>query len=38
VLPTMHIAWGVGLLIGLTHGAEETVDTSRLADRNTPLP
>lgn len=38
VLPTMHFAWGTGLLIGLTHGAEATVDTSRLADRNTPLP
>lgn len=38
VIPTMHFAWGIGLLIGLTHGAEETVDTSRLADRNTPLP
>lgn len=38
VLPTMHLAWGAGLLIGLTHGAEETVDTSRLGTRNTPLP
>ena len=38
VLPTMHFAWGAGLLAGLTHGAEETVDTSRLGSRNTPLP
>ena len=38
VLPTMHFSWGAGLLVGLTHGAEETVDTSRLGSRNTPLP
>ena len=38
VLPTMHLAWGVGFITGLVRGAHETVDTSRLGDRNTPLP
>jgi len=38
VLPTMHLAWGAGFLLGVTRGAQETVDTSRLGDRNTPLP
>lgn len=37
VLPTMHLAWGVGFLIGAVRGARENVDTSRLR-RNTPLP
>lgn len=37
VLPSMHLAWGVGFLIGITRGARENVDTSRLR-RNTPLP
>lgn len=37
VVPTMHLAWGVGFLLGLLRGAKDTVDTSRL-DRNTPLP
>ncbi|SCY26628.1 Glycosyltransferase, catalytic subunit of cellulose synthase and poly-beta-1,6-N-acetylglucosamine synthase [Microbacterium sp. LKL04] len=37
VLPTMHLAWGAGFLIGVLRGAHDTVDTSRL-DRNTPLP
>ena len=37
VLPSMHLAWGVGFLQGLLRGARGTVDTSRLA-RNTPLP
>lgn len=37
VLPSMHLAWGVGFVQGLLHGAHGTVDTSRLA-RNTPLP
>ncbi len=37
VLPTMHVAWGVGFLIGALRGARENVDTSRLK-RNTPLP
>lgn len=37
VLPSMHLAWGVGFLIGITRGAKENVDTSRLR-RNTPLP
>jgi len=38
VLPTMHLAWGAGFIVGLLRGAHETVDTSRLGDRNTPLP
>ncbi len=37
VLPTMHLAWGTGFLIGSTGGADDTIDTSRL-DRKTPLP
>lgn len=37
VIPTMHVAWGVGFLIGAARGARENVDTSRLK-RNTPLP
>ena len=37
VLPTMHLAWGVGFLVGAATGAKENVDTSRLS-RNTPLP
>ncbi|WJL97219.1 glycosyltransferase family 2 protein [Microbacterium sp. ET2] len=38
VLPTMHLSWGTGFLIGLIRGADDTVDTSRIGDRNTPLP
>ncbi len=38
VLPTMHLAWGVGFLGGLLRGARDTVDASRLGTRNTPLP
>lgn len=38
VLPTMHLAWGSGFLIGVLRGAHDTVDTSRLGSRNTPLP
>jgi hypothetical protein len=38
VLPTMHVAWGTGFLVGALRGARDTVDTSRLGDRNTPLP
>lgn len=38
VVPTMHIAWGAGFIRGLFHGAKDTVDTSRLGGRNTPLP
>jgi hypothetical protein len=38
VLPTMHLAWGTGFLIGVLRGAHDTVDTSRLGSRNTPLP
>jgi glycosyltransferase involved in cell wall biosynthesis len=29
VLPTMHLSWGVGFVIGLVRGARDTVDTSR---------
>ncbi|WP_394357814.1 glycosyltransferase family 2 protein [Microbacterium betulae] len=38
VLPTMHLAWGTGFLTGAVRGAHDTVDTSRLSGRNTPLP
>ncbi|QEW03533.1 glycosyltransferase family 2 protein [Microbacterium lushaniae] len=38
VLPTMHLSWGAGFMAGLLRGAHDTVDTSRLGDRNTPLP
>jgi len=38
VLPTMHLSWGMGFLIGVMRGAHDTVDTSRLGTRNTPLP
>jgi succinoglycan biosynthesis protein ExoA len=38
VLPTMHLSWGVGFIAGLFTGARDTVDTSRLRGRNTPLP
>jgi succinoglycan biosynthesis protein ExoA len=38
VLPTMHLSWGTGFVIGVLRGAHDTVDTSRLGDRNTPLP
>lgn len=38
VLPTMHMSWGAGFLGGVLRGAHDTVDTSRLGDRNTPLP
>jgi succinoglycan biosynthesis protein ExoA len=29
VLPTMHISWGAGFILGLVRGARDTVDTSR---------
>jgi glycosyltransferase involved in cell wall biosynthesis len=29
VLPTMHLSWGVGFLVGVLRGARDTVDTSR---------
>jgi len=29
VLPTMHLAWGSGFIVGLLRGARDTVDTSR---------
>jgi len=38
VLPTMHLSWGWGFLGGVIGGARDTVDTSRLGSRNTPLP
>lgn len=38
VLPTMHLSWGWGFLVGVLRGAHDTVDTSRLGSRNTPLP
>ena len=38
VLPTMHLSWGWGFLLGVIRGAHDTVDTSRLGSRNTPLP
>lgn len=38
VLPTMHLSWGAGFIIGVVRGAHDTVDTSRLGNRNTPLP
>lgn len=38
VLPTMHIAWGLGFLAGVLRGAGDTVDASRLGAQNTPLP
>lgn len=38
VLPSMHLSWGSGFVIGVLRGAHDTVDTSRLGDRNTPLP
>lgn len=37
VIPSMHLAWGAGFLVGIGRGAHDTVDTSRLS-RNTPLP
>ncbi|MET0829704.1 MAG: glycosyltransferase family 2 protein [Microbacterium sp.] len=38
VLPTMHLSWGTGFIVGVLRGAHDTVDTSRLGNRNTPLP
>lgn len=38
VLPSMHLSWGTGFVIGVARGAHDTVDTSRLGTRNTPLP
>jgi succinoglycan biosynthesis protein ExoA len=37
VLPTMHVSWGLGFIVGVARGARGNVDTSRLT-RNTPLP
>lgn len=38
VVPTIHLTWGFGFLVGVIRGARDTVDTSRLGERNTPLP
>ena len=38
VLPTMHVSWGLGFLAGVMRGARDIVDSSRLGNRNTPLP
>lgn len=38
VLPSMHVSWGAGFLWAVARGARDTVDTSRLEGRNTPLP
>lgn len=38
VLPSMHLPWGTGFLWAIARGARDTVDTSRLEGRNTPLP
>ena len=38
VLPTMHVSWGAGFVQGVLTGARDTVDTSRIGQRNTPLP
>lgn len=35
VLPSMHLAWGSGFLVGLARGAKDNVDRSRL-QRNSP--
>jgi succinoglycan biosynthesis protein ExoA len=32
VLPTMHLSWGVGFILGLVRGARDSVDTSRTGD------
>jgi succinoglycan biosynthesis protein ExoA len=29
VLPTMHLSWGTGFIVGLVRGAKDSVDTSR---------
>jgi glycosyltransferase involved in cell wall biosynthesis len=29
VLPTMHLSWGVGFIVGVVRGARDTTDTSR---------
>ena len=29
VLPTMHLSWGVGFIVGLVRGARDSTDTSR---------
>lgn len=34
VVPTMHLAWGSGFLVGLMRGAHETVDASRVDNRS----
>jgi succinoglycan biosynthesis protein ExoA len=29
VLPTMHLSWGVGFIVGVLRGARDSIDTSR---------
>ena len=31
VVPTMHIAWGAGFIVGVVRGARDTIDTSRVS-------
>lgn len=31
VVPTMHVAWGAGFILGVARGARDTIDTSRLS-------
>jgi succinoglycan biosynthesis protein ExoA len=31
VLPTMHLSWGLGFILGVVRGARDSVDTSRAA-------
>jgi len=31
VIPTMHVAWGAGFILGVLRGARDTIDTSRLS-------
>ena len=38
VLPSMHLAWGLGFIVGLVQGAGDTVDSSRVTGRYSPLP
>jgi hypothetical protein len=30
-VPTMHIAWGIGFIVGIARGARDTIDTSRVS-------
>lgn len=31
VVPTMHVAWGAGFIVGVVRGARDTIDTSRVS-------